>query len=421
MQSKHARPYFQGSFEEFVARKSGIEVPLDAWNKSQAEKVRRDQQTYDVADKLELAGVSAYTDTDLTIVGLNTGMHRKVDSFRNITFLPAVAKMRRAPELKFVKYALEDYPMARNWTITSGPRVIIPKRKTTEVGELGGMIAQLSEADHHAGIELAKEKFKQMTRRVSRLNNENFMKDCGAEFTYWAKEFGEVKEDDQGISIHPHLHAVLIMKNGMIQRHRWIQLLQRIRGYLGAHSLDCGIIREPREYVKYCVKPNDLTKLTPFGCATLYSVHRGMRMNQALGEFRKIKRTLKDNENVLTYLDGKLVTMRRPKRTGLSEKDKPWQPPCEFRDHAEPQVVAKIEPAPVFCPITEPLVLVHGLGGRDVLKWVIETDDIQDYIARINVHTKSLIVRKNGENEKEKEWIRTKSKPKLYYEDAVAN
>ena len=84
-------------------------------------------------------------------------------------------------------------------------------------------------------------------------------------------------------------------------------------------------------------------------------------------------------------------------------------------------MVARIEPAPVFSPITEPLLLVHGLDGRDPLEWVINTDEVQKYIADINVHTKSLIVRKNGENEKEKQWIRTKSKPKIYHEDSVVN
>lgn len=421
MQSKHAHPYFQGSFEEFVARKSGIQVPIDAWNKRNAQNNKLEAQSFEVADKLESQGVSAYVENDLTLVGLNTGMHKPVHNFRNITFLPSVAKMRRAPEVKFVQYVLQDYPHARNWTITSGPRVRILKPKTASVGILSEMAVQINESDHLASIRNAKEKFREMTRKISRLNSEDFMKECGAEFDYWTKEFGEVTEDEESISIHPHLHAVLILRNGMIQRHRWVELLRRIQSYLGAYSQDCGIIRNPREFVKYCVKPDDLSNLSAEGVSTLYHVHRGMRMNQPLGEFRKTKRILRENENVLTHLDGKLVTMRRPKREGLSEKDKPWQPPCAFRDQADPQVVARIEPAPVFSPITEPLLLVHGLDGRDPLEWVINTDEVQKYIADINVHTKSLIVRKNGENEKEKQWIRTKSKPKIYHEDSVVN
>ena len=112
--------------------------------------------------------------------------------------------------------------------------------------------------------------------------------------------------------------------------------------------------------------------------------------------------------------------MRRPTKR-LSKKDKPWQPPCAFRGDADPQVVARIEPAPVFSPITEPLLLVHGLDGRDPLKWIIETEPVQQLIESIKVHTKSLIVRKNGKNEKEKEWIRTKSKPKIYHESPVVH
>ena len=421
MQSKHAQPYFQGSFEEFCARKQGIQVPIDAWNKTQDRLNKLEAQSYELADKLESQGISAYVENDLTIIGLNTGMHKPVHNFRNITFLPSVAKMRRAPEVKFVQYSLQDYPHARNWTITSGPRVRILKPKTSQLGVLSEMASEIFEADHQASIVNAREKFREMTRKISRLNSEDFMKECGAQFVYWTKEYGEVTEDEESISIHPHLHAVLILKKGMIQRHRWTELLSRISGYLGTYSRDCGIIRNPREFVKYCVKPEDLTKLSAVGVASLYQVHKSMRMNQPLGVFRNIKRILRENENVLTHLDGKLVTMRKPKREGLSEKDKPWQPPCAFRDQADPQVVARIEPAPVFSPITEPLLLVHGLDGRDPLEWVINTDEVQKYIADINVHTKSLIVRKNGENEKEKQWIRTKSKPKIYHEDSVVN
>ena len=106
--------------------------------------------------------------------------------------------------------------------------------------------------------------------------------------------------------------------------------------------------------MKYCVKPDDLTELSDASVADLYQVTRNLRMHQPLGPFRRIKRELKEDDLVLTHMNGKVITMRRPTKR-LSEKEKPWAPPCAFRDDAEPQVVARIEPAPVFSPITEPL------------------------------------------------------------------
>ena len=394
MQSKHARPKIQGGFEVLCALKSGKQVPIDVFNKTQARGNRLVEQSHDVARKLESQGVLAYVENDLTLVGLHSGMTKKLENFRNIIFLPAVAKMRRAPEVKFVQYALQDYPMARNWTITSGTRVTIPKRKTAEIGALSEMACDILEADHQAGIERARERFREMTRSISRLNQEDFMKQAGAEFTYWTKEFGEVFENDEGISIHPHLHCILIMKKGRIQKHRWSILLERIQAYLGAYSHDCGVIKNPREFVKYCVKPDDLTELSASSVADLYHVTRHMRMQQPLGVFRKIKRTLKLNDLVPTWLDGKLVTTRRFKPKGLSKKDKPWQPPTGFCDQADPVVVARIEPAPVFAPVTEPLLLVHGLDGRDANEWVIQTPEVQELLRTINIYTTSLIVRK---------------------------
>jgi hypothetical protein len=420
MQSTRTRIGFQGSFEQLCAIKSGKQVPIDVWNKRQARQNKLTEQSHDVAQKLEVEGFGAYVESDLTLVGLHSGLSKPVESFRNITFIPAVAKMRRAPEVKFVQYSLQKYPKARAWTITSGKRVIIPKRKIAHMGPISDMAAEIYDADHNAGIARARDTFKRMARKISRLNSEDFMKECGAVFSYRASEMGEVVETEQGLSIHPHIHAVLVLENGPIQKHRWSKLLQRIQAYLGAYSKDCGLIKNPREFVKYCVKPDDLTELSSASIADLYQVTRNLRMHQPLGPFRKIKRELKEDDLVLTHLNGKVITMARPTKR-LAEKEKPWQPPCAFRGDADPQVVARIEPAPVFSPITEPLLLVHGLDGRDPLDWVINTEPVQQMIESINVHTKSLIVRKNDQNEKEKEWIRTKSKPKLYHEDPVAN
>ena len=420
MQSKHAKAKIQGGFPVICAKKSGKQVPIDVFNKMQARGNRLLEQSHDVCRKLESEGVQAYVENDLTLVGLHSGMTKKVEDFRNIIFIPSVAKMRRAPEVKFVQYALQDYPMARNWTITSGTRVVVPRRKTAELGAISEMASEIFEHDHQAGVERARERFREMTRKVSRLNQEDFMKEAGAEFTYWTKEFGEVFENEEGLSIHPHLHCILILKRGRLQKHRWSLLLERIQEYLGTYSHDCGVIKNPREFVKYCVKPDDLTELSASSVADLYQVTRHMRMQQPLGVFRKIKRTLKENHLGVTWLDGKLVTVQRFKKKGLSKKDKPWQPPSGFRDQADPVVVARIEPAPVFAPVTEPLLLVHGLAGRDAKEWVIETFEVQELLRSISIYTKSLIVRKQRRERMQKYESEPKIPPKLIESSASA-
>ena len=411
MQSTRTPLGFQGSFEELCAIKSGRVVPIDKFNETQARLNRLEQQSHEIAQKLESEGIQAYEENDLTLVGLHSGMSKKLECFRNITFIPSVAKMRRAPEVKFVQYCLQSFPMARNFTITSGPRVIIPKRKTASLGAISEMAAEVHEADYQAGINRARETFMGLARKVSRINGEKFMKQAGAVFAYRASEMGEVVETDDGLSIHPHIHAILVLQKGKLTKHAWSTLLKRIHAYLGTYSKDCGLIKNPREFVKYCVKPDDMTELSSSSVADLYQVTRNLRMHQPLGPFRKIKRALKESDQVLTHLNGELVTMRRPTKR-LSQKDKPWQPPCGIRD-ADPQVVARIEPAPVFSPITEPMVLVHGLDGRDPLEWVINTEPIQNFLSAISVHTKSLIVRKKERERKERSYERSESEPKV--------
>ena len=103
MQTRHTKPIFQGFFAELCALKAGKQVPIDVFNKTQARRTKLDQQTHDIAQKLERQGIQAYQENDLTLVGLHSGLSKQLDNFRNIIFLPSVAQMRRAPEVKFVQ------------------------------------------------------------------------------------------------------------------------------------------------------------------------------------------------------------------------------------------------------------------------------------------------------------------------------
>ena len=206
------------------------------------------------------------------------------------------------------------------------------------------------------------------------------------------------------------------MTKGAIQKHRWSELLSKIHAYLGAYCHDCGIIRQPREFVKYCAKPDDVIELSPSALADLFAVSRNLRMHESLGSFRTIKRELKENELKLVRLNGKVVSMEKPSEGKLSEEDKPWQPPSGFRS-ADPEVVAFIEPAPVFAPVTEPLLLVHGLAGRDVSE-VLSLKEVEDLRHAISVHTKSLTVLREKEKNREFGKIFNESKQKIPQESS---
>ena len=146
MQSKHTRAQFQGSFAELCAIKSGRQVPIDKFNERQARENKLLEQSRIIADKLESQGIQAYQENDLTLVGLHSGMSKPIEDFRNVIFIPSVAKVRRAPQLRFLEYCLQDHPQGRAFTITSGPRVVIPKRKTAMLGALSEMACEINES-----------------------------------------------------------------------------------------------------------------------------------------------------------------------------------------------------------------------------------------------------------------------------------
>ena len=112
------------------------------------------------------------------------------------------------------------------------------------------------------------------------------MKREGVRFVFRSTEFGEVVELPGGeLSLHPHCHAVLKMDR-FVTKEEWSNLIARIRSYFGAHCQDNGRIKEPREFVKYCVKPSDLEALSGPALVDLYILCSSLRLAECLQDLR---------------------------------------------------------------------------------------------------------------------------------------
>jgi hypothetical protein len=250
-------------------------------------------------------------------------------------------------------------------------------------------------------------------RKVSKINDVAFMKKAGARFVFRSTEFGEVVETGDGLSLHPHCHAVLLLSR-FLPKSEWSHLIARIREHFGAHCQDNGRIKEPREFVKYCVKPSDLETLSGKSLVSLYHVTGSLRLVETLRDLRVLRKDIRETDHKLVRHRGILKRVPKWNKGATLDEIPRWLQPVKDDDDpiVTPFVVAWCAPAPVFAPVTEPLFLVHGLGGLDpssCFTWA----DVQRMTDSINVHTKALTVRRKERKREERIYEISQSEPKV--------
>ena len=383
-QPTHTQSHFQATYYDRLASElSGVPGDIDAWEKGQSFHKKLLAQSYELADKLESVGTEAYIPQDLMILGLHSKQARKLPNFRNINFIPYVARKNRNRQAKELEYFLQENPNCRAWMITAGSR---------------------------CNSQMLPNVVKKLHRKVSKINSMPFMRYAGASFVYRATEFGEVAPDGDDLSYHPHCHAVLNMTR-FLPKNEWSSLLRKIQAFFGAYSQDNGRIRNARELVKYCVKPSDMEQLHGEQLKTLFHASQGLRLHESLGSFRKHRGRIRAEKlKVIRHKSGVLkmipswnqVPTKNSSSTSIFEREVEL---ASDESHDSPKVLAWCVPARVFTHVTEPLFIVHGLQGRDpssVFAW----DEVRQREASIKVHTEMLTVqRKRKERDESKKKI----------------
>jgi hypothetical protein len=427
-QSKTIRPTFQEK-QYLEACKGEIGRCIDPviWEDQGEKRKYLENQTKDIARKLDkgynLNGlgwskterVEPYAHADLHIMGLHSQQYKKLEGYRNITFLPLVAQKNRRPRVKELNLFLKHNKNCRMWTFTAGPRVNL------------------------AGVKPA---CTWMHRKLSKLNDQPFMRRLGVRFVFRSTEFGELAENgNEDISLHPHMHALMHLER-YLRPEDWSYLLRRIQAFWGVYSKDCGKILNPRELVKYCVKPCDLDGLNSVQLIKLYHATKGLRLWETLRDLRKMRRTIREENKKVVMRKG--VPQLVPNwNGGASKKDKREVLPLWLKNRTTevvesekilgsgsrptPRIVAWCSPAPVFTPVSEPLFMVHGLDGRNPGEF-FKNEIVKRMEHFISVHTKTLTVPETFKNNNEvKNTYESKSKippknpeperiPKIYAE-----
>ena len=395
--------YIETNIEEF-----GRSHDIDTWEDNAEKRKFLADQTKQIAIKLQegyqihglgwskTENVRVYEHQDLTLMGLHSKQFKKLDNYRNIIFLPSVAQKNRTPKVKQLELFLKHHKNCRMWTFTAGPRCNLSQLQTN---------------------------VQWMHRKLSKLNDQDFMKECGAKFVFRSTEFGELAHNGPGdLSLHPHMHALMELDR-YLRPDDWSYLLERIRAFWGVYCKDCGKIRNSRELVKYCVKPGDLDGLNNEQLVKLYHKTDGLRLWESLQTFRKMRRSIREEKQKVVMRKGipKLVPNWNRGASKTPEELQVQRQKSALRaisgQSAEPtaKIVAWCSPAPVFTHVTEPLFLVHGLNGRDPAEF-FNREEVLRMEHFISVHTKTLTVpnqqsKTNQTNESKQEIYPTSASP----------
>lgn len=417
LQSKTLHPTFQEKqYLEVCKTEIGRCMDPEKWQTQGEQRKYLADQTKEIARKLDQGyqihglgwnktiRVEPYAHSDLHLMGLHSKQFKKLESYRNIIFLPTVAQKNRSQKSKEMLLFLKHNHNCRMWTFTAGPRTNLSNVRTA---------------------------CQWMHRRLSKLNDQPFMKSLGARFVFRATEFGELGEiGNDDLSVHPHMHALMHLER-FIRPDDWSLLLARIHAFWGAYSKDCGKIKNPRELIKYCVKPSDLECLNNVQLIKLYRSTNGLRLWESLRDFRTMRRTIREDKQKVVIRKG--IPKMVPNWNGGSSSKKSdcsvrWMESKTTEDIQRekiygkrsrplPSIVAWCSPAPVFTPVSEPLFMVQGLDGRDPEQFYMN-EKVRRMEDLISVHTKTLTVLKTFKNNNEVN-ENNESKPKISPENSA--
>lgn len=335
-------PRAEREYLEICRRESGEEVDLEQYERTQAQRALLEKQSKSIGEKLESVGVKSFEGAKLHIIGLISGIAEPITSYRNIIFLPAVAARKRRKMLLQLEYFMWKNKHCRMWVFTTGQRTPIQNVRE-EIGVLH--------------------------RRLSRLNNQSFMKAAGVQIVFRSTELGSLVRIGGEATFHLHAHTIIKLSR-YLPPEDWSYLLKRVRGWWKHHFSDSKEIHSAREACKYVVKPSDVDSLEANELKELYEQMFRLHLVQCLGELKAQRKKFKDAD-VIPKKQGQRWTTIGNWNAGRGK------PSASDGEPSRNSLVCTLPPAPYVGRLKEPAAIVmnyrDGIILNDRIKRIIAT------------------------------------------------
>jgi len=335
----------------------GWEMEPEGWAKAKARRAELEEQTTQLADLLEKAGVDVrISDGSVVSISAVTGIVTPITQWRPIRFLPAVAARDRRPMLNALRYWVDE--------VAGSPEYL--------------RYAVVTTADLVPAFGDLRKALQGLARRISKWAAEArdrygvVVHFRGTEYT--RKTAGERGMDDRFPAdlplYHPHANVLYEPTKKLPAEGpgSWAEFLSWTRAELGAHWNDNGRVKDVREIVKYVVKPADLLEgKAPIGPEEARWLHESMfRLNlaQPLGEFRTWWGDLAREKLKVVRLragkGGRLTLVRKAAKFDHSSTDRPESsgpPPSNL-------FIGVTLPQWQHTPWAEPMLIVQNYEPR---------------------------------------------------------
>ena len=360
-----SQPLRKSSFDLYLdvcKDRVGDHIEQGSFYEQQLTRKQLRDQSREIANKLESVGISAYEkDTDISLVGLASGESIQLDSFRQINFIPSVAKKKRSARLKVLEYYLDladdqdhlpNSHKCRMWVFNMGWRV---------------------------GLDGIRERTKELQRKISKLASEAKAK-YGVEFIFRSTELGSLSHSaDQQATFHVHAHVLVKCPrmadwSGCL---RWVNARWRKMCHMSPNQKwkpfnDAGKIRNARELCKYIVKPSDVLQLTPTELKELHEQTFNLHVVQFSGSLQALRNKL-DRSHVKPVRRNRGESWKWELMPSVNRKADTYGTTLDLvEDVNQPesleinkwnQVYALLHPSFYFTTHAEPAVLVSKYTG----------------------------------------------------------
>ena len=315
----------------------GASVDTEQYEKATKARQKITAQSLVIAHRLEQAGFPAITQEKIAFIGAITGRVEFSAGFRPICFIPEIAKQKRNSMLRDLEYFQANHEGAR-WM----RYMVITNGQPVKVERLGNAIRKLN-------------------RKVSKWAHE-IRKEYGIDVVFRGLEF---PLKDKGKKAHLHANILFIPKQ-RLSNDRFSEFLEFTHGYFGTVLKDAGVLKEPREAIKYPFKPNDLDDAGGDQLRAVAEATLGQRITEALGAFRDFRRMLNDKKLRTVWDTDRLILAQKAKRE--TKKDHPEDDLISAG--GSNRLVGILPPVAFGSMFKEPVLMIQG----DV-QTVLETDE----------------------------------------------
>lgn len=273
-----AKLSFQQAYEAAV----GQYMPPDVYAENALANQFIEEQTSQMALKLESVGVQTKINGPaISMVCLLTGQHREIPSYRNICFLPSVAKRNRRPYLNTLEYYVTHKAPSEYWrymVVTAGDLIPVKHGKMNLKRQIVWFKKRLS----------------RWRERICR----KYHMDVVLQAIEMPMKNGKI-----------HLHANILYKpNAFLVGNGWNNFLQETKAAYGEKWFkESGRIKNIREMVKYPFKPNEVRDASAHDLKWFFENTFGMRIVEFLGGLRSFKTELKNSKRKVFRINGNLA------------------------------------------------------------------------------------------------------------------